>query len=60
MVGDSFYELLESFFALEFEQVTKRHVTRGTREELFKPGLLDAEKPDVVVLESVERYWTMD
>jgi alginate O-acetyltransferase complex protein AlgJ len=59
LVADSFGQALQMFFELQFEQVSKRYVTRGTRKTVTAP-LLDAEKPDVVILESAERYWTMD
>ena len=37
------------------------HVSRATRDHsLLTPGFLAQEKPDVVVLESVERYWTWE
>ena len=52
--------MLPESFAMQFERVTSHYVTRGTREALLAPGLLDTEKPDVVILASVERYWTMD
>ena len=59
LIADSFGEALQIFFELQFQHVSKHHVTRGTREALT-PALLDAEQPDVVVLQSAERYWTMD
>jgi hypothetical protein len=60
IIADSFFQFIEPFVEMQFESVTSRYVTRGTREALLAPGLLDAEKPDVVILESVERYWTME
>ncbi|MBN2574141.1 MAG: hypothetical protein JXP73_06215 [Deltaproteobacteria bacterium] len=59
LVADSFGEALQIFFDLQFQQVSTRRVTRGACEALT-PALLDAEKPDVVILQSAERYWTMD
>jgi alginate O-acetyltransferase complex protein AlgJ len=60
LIADSFFDLIAPFLEPEFEQVSRQYVTRGTRQAILKPGLLEKEKPDVVILESVERYWTMD
>jgi hypothetical protein len=59
MISDSFFGNLPSFFELQFESVKRiNRALYGMRGELVAPALLDAEKPDVVILESVERYWT--
>jgi hypothetical protein len=60
LIADSFFDLVLPFLDSEFEHVTKKYVTKGTREAALAPGLIEKEKPDVVILESVERYWTMD
>lgn len=60
LIADSFFEMVGPFIEPAFEQVTKHYVTRGTRQAVLAPGLLEKEKPDVVILESVERYWTME
>jgi hypothetical protein len=35
-----------------------RRTGRSAQEDLITQGLLDAEKPDALLLEAVERYWT--
>ena len=60
VITDSFFELVQPFFALQFEQIKKLYRTRDARRTLLTTQLLDTEKPDVVMLASVERYWTMD
>jgi alginate O-acetyltransferase complex protein AlgJ len=59
LIADSFFELVLPFLETQFAEVKKLYVTQLTRTTLTA-ALLDAEKPDVVILESVERYWTMD
>jgi alginate O-acetyltransferase complex protein AlgJ len=60
IVVDSFFHPIVPLFEMQFASTKLLLVTRGTREALLAPGLLEAEKPDVVILESLERYWTMD
>jgi hypothetical protein len=60
VIADSFFEFDQPFFEMQFEHVTMRLVTRGSRELLLKSGLLDTEKPDVVIVQTVERFWTRD
>lgn len=60
VIFDSFFPAIEYYLGLQFETVKKFYVTHGMREALLIPGLLDAEKPDVVLLQSVERFWTAD
>lgn len=60
LIADSFFDLVAPFLEGEFAQVSKQYVTRGTLQAILAPGLLEREKPDVVILESVERYWTME
>jgi hypothetical protein len=59
LVFDSFFASTKTFLELHFEQVARIHRTLPART-VVTGALLDAEKPDVVILESVERYWTMD
>jgi hypothetical protein len=58
-ITDSYFVFNQPFFELQFEKVDRRYVTRGVRDILLTTGLLDAEKPDVVLLQTLERYWTM-
>jgi hypothetical protein len=60
VIGDSFFELVLPFFAPQFDEVQKQYVSRGVRKALLAPGLLEAERPDVVIVASVERFWTLD
>ena len=61
VIADSFFEALQPYFQLQFESVKWiRHETAAKRVGLVDPAWLDAERPDVVILESVERYWTED
>jgi hypothetical protein len=46
-------------FELQFEKANRRYVTRGVRDILLTPGLLDTEKPDIVILQTLERCWTL-
>lgn len=59
-MGDSFLSFIAPYLDAAFEKVSVRAGNRGIREFLLEPGLLEREKPDVVLLESLERYWTMD
>jgi hypothetical protein len=58
VIGDSFSEYVRPFLAAHFDQVKFVTATVLIRTVL-SPQLLDAEKPDVILVESVERYWTM-
>jgi len=58
-ITDSYFVFDQPFFELQFETVDRRYVTRGVRDILLTPGLLDTAKPDVVILQTLERYWTM-
>jgi hypothetical protein len=61
LIHDSFFAGTLPYFEMQFEKVTHiRRETRAVRGVLVEPERLAAEKPDVVVLESVERYWTAD
>jgi alginate O-acetyltransferase complex protein AlgJ len=59
VLGDSFFELVQPFLAMQFETVKKTYLTRTIRTHISN-ALLNAEKPDVVIIQSLERYWTMD
>lgn len=61
VVADSFFASLQPFFALQFESVKWiPHLNCAKRVGVVDPAWLDKERPDVVILESVERWWTMD
>jgi alginate O-acetyltransferase complex protein AlgJ len=57
VVGDSFSDGITPYLEVQFASV--KHIP-GALHILahVTPVLLDAEKPDVVIIESVERYWT--
>jgi hypothetical protein len=60
LIADSFFGGLLPYFEMQFEKV--KHVHRETsavRGVLVEPSRSTAERFDVVILESVERYWTM-
>jgi alginate O-acetyltransferase complex protein AlgJ len=56
-VGDSFLEFVKPFLEIEFESVKHKRAALRVLTQVT-PALLDAEKPDVLVIVSVERYWT--
>jgi alginate O-acetyltransferase complex protein AlgJ len=58
VIGDSFSEYIRPLLAAHFDQVKFISASAIIRT-LVKPQLLEAEKPDVVLIVSVERYWTM-
>jgi hypothetical protein len=60
VLGDSFFEGLRPFFERQFTATKKMTGARRAGTPWLTQALLDAEKPDVVMVESVERYWTMD
>jgi hypothetical protein len=60
VLGDSFFEAMRPYFELQFETVKKLNLARHPAALFFSQELLDAEKPDVVMIESVERYWVDD
>jgi hypothetical protein len=59
VVGDSFFEYVGPYFDMQFLQV-KRIYMGWHKPQRLMSALLDSEKPDVVILESVERYWSVD
>lgn len=59
LVHDSFFASLKVLFEIHFAEVKAMHRLLPARA-VVTGALLDAEKPDVVILESAERYWTMD
>ncbi len=60
VIADSFFDFVQPFFDLQFEHITKLALSHEARTAVLVPGFLDIEKPDVVIIQSVERYWTMD
>jgi len=60
VLGDSFFTEMRPFFEQQFETVKKIHDGRGAGSSLLTQAILDAEKPDAVLIESVERYWSAD
>ena len=58
VLSDSFFESIQPYFEYEFAVVKIRRTGRSAQEDLITQGLLDAEKPDALLLEAVERYWT--
>jgi hypothetical protein len=60
VAGDSFFELVLPFLAPQFDHVQKLYTTLGIRTALLAPGLLAKAAPDVVVVASVERFWTLE
>jgi hypothetical protein len=59
LVHDSFFASLKVLFEINFAEVKAIHRILPARTAVTG-AMLDAEKPDVVILESAERYWTMD
>lgn len=57
VLGDSFFEAMRPYFEQQFETVKKLNRARHPGALIFSQELLDAEKPDVVMIESLERYW---
>ena len=57
VLSDSFFEGIQPYFEYEFAVVKIRRTGRSAQEDLITQGLLDAEKPDALLLEAVERYW---
>ena len=58
VLSDSFFEGIQPYFEYEFAVVKIRRTGRSAQQDLITQGLLDAEKPDALLLEAVERYWT--
>jgi alginate O-acetyltransferase complex protein AlgJ len=60
VLSDSFFIALDPYFKFEFDQVVVLGPSaRSARQIHITQELLDAYKPSAVLLESVERYWTM-
>jgi hypothetical protein len=57
-LGDSFFNSMSPFFEQQFESVKKINAGRKAGTPWLSQALLDAEKPDVVLVESIERHWT--
>jgi|GEM_PF-3967966 hypothetical protein len=58
VLHDSFFIPMRPFLEFEFRGVTMIRGTYNAREIAITQELLNAEKPDVVVIEAVERVWT--
>jgi hypothetical protein len=58
VLHDSFFIPMRPFFEFEFQGVTMIRGTYNAREIALTQEMLTAEKPDVVVVEAVERVWT--
>ena len=58
VLGDSFFNSMAPYFELQFDSVKKMDGEIVAGAPWLSPGLLDAEKPDVVLVESIERHWT--
>lgn len=60
VLSDSFFIALDPYFKFEFEEVVVLGpAPRSAKQLHITQALLDAYKPSAVLLESVERYWTM-
>ncbi|HEX7598085.1 MAG TPA: hypothetical protein VF518_07705, partial [Polyangia bacterium] len=59
ILGDSFSNFLLPHFERQFATVKKIHGVWPAGVFSITQEMLNAEKPDVVILESLERYWTM-
>lgn len=60
VLADSFFELVLPFLKLHFEEIEHIYFGPGAREQLLAPGFLAERKPDVVIVGSLERFWTTD
>ena len=58
VIGDSFVEPVLLFFAPDFAEVKPFYIVTRAGLSLLTPALLAQEKPDVVLIECVERHWT--
>jgi hypothetical protein len=58
VLGDSFFHNMKPCFDRQFRQVTFVNGGRAAQSELLTQAMLDQEKPDAVLIEAVERYWT--
>ena len=57
-LGDSFFNSMSPFFEHQFASVKKINGARKAGAPWLSQALLDSEKPDVVLVESIERHWT--
>ena len=58
ILHDSFFDALKPFLELEFQEVKAIRGIQMSSGFLLTQELLTAVKPDVVIIESVERIWT--
>jgi hypothetical protein len=59
VLHDSFFFALRPYFEFEFAEAKMVRGVQASRGVLVTQEMLTAEKPDVVVIESVERIWTL-
>ena len=59
VLSDSFFEHIQPYFEYEFAVVKILRRGRSAQQDLITQGLLDAEKPEALLLEASERYWTL-
>jgi hypothetical protein len=57
---DSFSDLMLPFFEVDFAETRKLRGVHSARDRLLTPQLLAQERPDVIILCTVERYWTKE
>jgi len=58
VLHDSFFIPMRPFLEFEFREVKMIRGIYNAREVLLTQEMLTVEKPDVVVIEAVERVWT--
>jgi hypothetical protein len=58
VIHDSFFDALKPFFEFEFQEVKAIRGIQMSSGVLLTQELITAEKPDLVLIESVERIWT--
>jgi hypothetical protein len=59
VVGDSCFEPVTLFFAPDFAEVKNvKPAFRVSLSSFLNPAFLAQERPDVILIESVERHWT--
>lgn len=60
ILGDSFAESMRPYFEMHYAAVKRINGIRNPNRLGLSQALLDAEKPDALVIEAAERYWTAD
>jgi hypothetical protein len=59
VLADSFIEAIKPYLEFEYDEVESINGARSATQMHISQELLDAHKPDLVLIEAVERYWTM-